>query len=306
MTAARVFYYSQTLLKNFLSLKGVTATLSSLGVLYTVLKCADYFNIAKQSAIQPYWWAFLGGGIVGAIWICRPKLSSVCQLKDRDISIEIAIGDLFAFDGALIVGTNTTFDTQISRELIDATSVQGQFTTKYYGDHTSLDNELDGKLNGIDYETLTGKRKGKSDRYPIGTAVKVQPKDRTGYFLAICDINEHGTASGRFEELQQALLQLWIFIGSHGAKEQLVMPVLGTKFMRLKPSRQVVTQEIIKSFIAACAEKTFCEKLTIVLHEKDVLDNKIDFDALGRYLQHVCVYTEFSAATAERMGTAVS
>lgn len=306
MTRARVHYYGRTLLKNLFSLQGATATLSSLGVLYTVLKCADYFNFAKQSAIQPYWWLFLSGGVAGAIWICRPKLSSICKQKDRDISIEIAIGDLFAFDGALIVGTNTTFDTQISRELIDATSVQGQFTTKYYGDHTSLDNELNSKLNGIDHEKLVGKRKGKSNRYPIGTAVKLQPKDRTGYFLAICDINEHGTACGKFEELQQALSQLWIFIGDHGAKEQLVMPVLGTKFMRLKPSRQVVTQEIIRSFIAACAEKTFCEKLTIVLHEKDVLDNKIDIDALGRYLEHLCTYTEFSAYTAERTGTAVT
>ena len=165
---------------------------------------------------------------------------------------------------------------------------------------------MNSKLVGIDHEKLVGKRKGKANRYPIGTAVKLQPKDRTGYFLAICDVNEHGTASGKFEQLKEALLQLWIFIGSHGAKEQLVMPVLGTKFMRLKPSRQVVTQEIIGSFIAACSEKTFCEKLTIVLHEKDVLDNKIDIDALGRYLQHLCTYKEFSAHTAERTGTPVA
>jgi hypothetical protein len=306
MTWFRALYYGQTLVKNLASLKGATAMLSSLGVLYTVLKCADYFNVAKQSAIQPYWWVFLGAGVVGATWICRPKLSSACKLKDRDITIEIAVGDLFAFDGALIVGTNTTFDTQISRELIDGTSVQGQFTTKYYGDHTTLDNELDSKLQGVDHEELVGKRKGKANRYPIGTAVKLQTKDRAGYFLAICDINEHGTASGNFEQLQQALLQLWIFIGSHGAKEQLVMPVLGTKFMRLKPSRQVVTQEIIESFIAACSEKTFCERLTIVLHEKDVLDNKIDIGALGSYLQHLCTYKKFSSDTPERTGTAVT
>lgn len=306
MTGVRALYYGRTLVKNLVSVKGATATLSSLGVLYTVLKFADYFNFAKQSAIQPYWWGFLGAGVFGAIWICRPKLSSVCKLKDRDISIEIAIGDLFAFDGALIVGTNTTFDTQISRELIDGTSVQGQFTTRYYGDHTSLDNELNSKLDGFDHEKLVGKRKGKANRYQIGTAVKLQPKDRTGYFVAICDINEHGTASGKFEQLQQALSQLWVFIGSHGAKEKLVMPVLGTRFMRLKPSRQVVTQEIIKSFIAACSEKTFCEKLTIVLHEADVLDNKIDINALSSYLQHLCTYTEFSANTAERTGTAVA
>lgn len=280
--------------------------LSSLGALYAVLECADYFKLAKQSAIQPYWWVFLLAGLAWAIWVCRPKLSSVCKLKDRDISIEIAIGDLFSFEGALIVGTNTTFDTQISRELIDKASVQGQFTNKYYGDHTSLDNELESRLRSVPFEQLTDNRKGKTNRFPIGTAVKLQPRDRTGYFLAICNLNEHGTATGSFEELKQALVQLWLFIGTHGGKDHLVMPVLGTRFMRLKPPRQVVTQEIIKSFIAACSERTFCEKLTIVLHEDDVLENNVDIEELGNYLQHLCKYTEFAADTKERLGTAIT
>ena len=305
MSGARVSYYFRALARNLLPFKGASALLSSLGALYTVLKCADYFHFARQDQVQAFWWAFILAGMVGALWRCRPKLSVRCKLKDRDISIEIAIGDLFSFDGALIVGTNTTFDTVISREQIDESSIQGQFTKKYYGDHTSLDDELESQLRGVHYEALEGTRIGKARRYDIGTTVRLRTKDRIGYFLATCNVNEHGVASGTFEGLKQALGQLWIFIGDRGGKEHLVMPVLGSGFMRLKASRQVITQEIMKSFIAACAERTLCEHLTIVLNEKDVLKNEVDLNALSDYLRHLCTYTEFSSETTERTGTAV-
>lgn len=305
MRAARAIYYVTTLTRNVLSLKGATALLSSLGVLYTVLKCADYFQFAKQSDVQRFWWVFLGAGAMGAIWTCRPKLSFACKLKDRDVTIEIAIGDLFSFEGGLIIGTNTTFDTHVSTEQISEKSVQGQFTKKYYRDFSSLDEELNARLAGLEHVTLDGHRIGKANRYPIGTAVRLKPKGRMGYFLAICDVNEHGVASGSFEGLKQALGQLWLFVGTRGQKEPLVMPVLGSGYTRLRQPRQIITQEIIKSFIAACSERTFCERLTIVLDDKDVLKNEVDLEALGRYLQHVCTYTEFSSSSDERVGTVV-
>lgn len=306
MTACRAFFYVTTLVRNVLSLKGLSALLSSLGVLYTVLKCADYFHLAQQSDVQKFWWVFLTAGVVGAIWICRPKLTVSYKLKDRDIGIEIAIGDLFSFRGALVVGTNSTFDTVISTKQIAATSVQGQFTKKYYEDLGPLDAELNTELNATAHEELNDQRNGKKKRYPLGTVVRLNPKNRTGYFLAIAHINEHGVATGTFEDLKQALGQLWVFIGQRGLKEPLVTPVLGSGFTRLKQPRQVIVQEIIKSFIAACSERTFCDKLTIVLGANDVLKHQVDFEALGDYLHHLCTYTEFAVNTSERVGTPVT
>jgi hypothetical protein len=306
MTVRRAIYYVTTLFRNVVSLKGLSALLSSLGVLYTVLKCADYFQLAQQSDVQKFWWVFLAAGAVGAIWICRPKLTVSDKLKDRDIGIEIAIGDLFSFPGAIVVGTNSTFDTRISTELISATSVQGQFMKKYYEDHVPLDTELSAGLNTTRYEELNDQRSGKKKRYPLGTVVKLNPKDRTGYFLAIAHVNEHGVAAGNFEDLKQALGQLWVFIGQRGLKEPLVVPVLGSGFTRLKQPRQIIVQEILKSFIAACSERTFCDKLTIVLGANDVLKHRVDFGALGDYLHHVCTYTEFAVNTSDRVGTPVT
>jgi hypothetical protein len=59
------------------------------------------------------------------------------------------------------------------------------------------------------------------------------------------------------------------------------------------------------AWVGACAERTLCEQLTIVLNEKDVLKNEVDFSALSDYLRHLCTYTEFSSKTTERTGTAV-
>lgn len=308
MTFRRAFYYIRTLGRNIVSLKGISAVLSSFGALWLGVEIADYFfkGTALPSAIQGHWWIFAVLGVTVALWICRPIVAVSAKLKDRDVTIEIAIGDLFSFGGAIVVGANSTFDTRISRELISEDSIQGQFTRRYYGDEVQLDAELNTGLSGMAVEDLRGQRIGKTKRYPMGTVVRLNPRGRTGYFSAIAHINEHGVASGTFEDLKQSLGQLWVFIGQRGLKEPLVMPVLGSGFTRLTQPRQAIVQEIIKSFIAACSEKTFCDKLTIVLGENDVLKHQIDLGVLGDFLRHVCMYTEFAVNNGARVGTPVS
>ena len=310
MKATRALFYIRTIVRNLFSFKGISALLSSFGALWLCVEIADHFfkNTSLPSDIQSLWWLFFLSGVITAIWICRPILKVTARLKDRDVAIEIAVGNLFSFDGAIVVGSNSTFDTRLSRELISEDSVQGQFTKLYYGDEIQLDAELNTalNLNGIPPEELEDQRVGKTKRYPLGTVVRLNPKRRTGYFLAIAHINEHGVASGTFEDLKQSLGQLWVFVGQRGVKEPLIMPVLGSGFTRLTPPRQVIVQEIIKSFIAACSETTFCDKLTIVLGENDVPKHQIDLGALGDYLYHVCTYTEFALNRGERVGTPVS
>lgn len=308
MSIQRGAYYLRTLIRNVTSIKGLSALLSSFGALWLCVEIADHFfkNTPIPAAIESLWWLFFLIGVVIAIWICRPILVVSARLRDRDVHIEIAIGDVFAFDGSIVVGSNTTFDTRISRELISEASVQGQFTRRYYDGELQLDAELNTSLNGLSYEELTGTRVGKSRRYPLGTAVRLNPKGRTGYLIAIAHINEHGVASGTFDALKNCLAELWLFVGERGAKEPIVVPVLGTGFTRLKPPRQVIVQEIIKSFIAASAERTFCDKITIVIGESDAIKNRINLAALGDYLNHVCNHTEFSSNSNERLGTAAN
>jgi len=223
-------------------------------------------------------------------------------LNGRDVIVEIAVGDIFKFPGAIIIGSNTTFDTRVSSTLISANSVQGRFTNTYYSDETQLDGELANGLSGMQYVPLLGPRQGKTKRYEIGTTVQLNPKGRRAYFVAIADINEHGVAEGSFEKLRDALAELWVHIGSRGLKEPLVMPVLGTGFSRLTQTRAEVVREILKSFVAACSERVFADRLTIVIFPADMKEHRLSLDELEAFLKHICVYTDFSNGSRQVAG----
>jgi hypothetical protein len=151
------------------------------------------------------------------------------------------------------------------------------------------------QLKAITCSILTGKRIGKSKRYSYGTCVRLNPKERTAYLVAIADINEHGAASSSFNDLKESLSSLWVFIGTRGIKESLVMPVLGTGFSRLTQTREEVIREIIRSFIAACTERTLADSLTIVITPKDETEHDIRLDDLDAFLCHECKYASHQA-----------
>ncbi len=294
-------------LRGLFSARAATAVLSAFGTLWLFVEITTFFfaSTSIPQWLRDHWWMF---GIIGAaiaIMMCHPKTAVAQKLNGRDVTVEIAIGDVFSFDGAIIVGSNTTFDTRLAPTLIAESSVQGAFTRRYFADEMKLDDEIAAGLDAGKAQQLPGKRQGKSDRYPIGTVVRLNPKGRTAYFVAIADINEHGVAEGSFERLRISLAELWVYVGSRGLKERLVMPVLGTGFSRLPQTREQVVREIVKSFVAACSERVFADRLTIVISPQDVVEHKISIDELGAFLGHVCFYTEFSSGTQGALGAPV-
>jgi len=278
------------------STNAIAVVLSAFGSLWLCVEITTFFfqSTALPQWFRNHWWIFAMTGGAIAIMRCRPIESVAHKLNGRDVTVEIAIGDVFLFDGALIVGSNTTFDTRIAPTLIAENSVQGAFTRQYFADESDLDVVIAAGLEAGKAQNLPGTRQGKSARYPIGTVVRINSKARTAYFVAIADINEHGVAEGSFENLRTSLAELWVHIGSRGLKERLVMPVLGTGFSRLPQTREQVVREIVKSFVAACSESVFADRLTVVISSKDFVEHKISIDKLGAYLEHVCLYTEFS------------
>lgn len=294
-------------IRGLCSVRAAAAVLSSFGALWLFVEIAAFFFQTTQIPqwLRDHWWLFAIIGAAAAIIRCRPTTAVAHKLNGRDVTVEIAIGDVFSFQGALIVGSNTTFDTRISATLIAETSIQGVFTRRYFADEAKLDVEIAAGLEVGKAQRLPGNRQGKSDRYPIGTVVRLNPKGRTAYFVAIADINEHGVAEGSFEKLRVSLAELWVYVGSRGLKEHLVMPVLGTGFSRLPQTREQVVREIVKSFVAACSERVFADRLTIVLSPRDVAEHNMSLDELGAFLGHVCFYTEFSSGAQGVVGAPV-
>ena len=233
--------------------------------------------------------------VIALFLVWRDFLSSLSvDLHGTDVSIEIRVGDIFQMNGAFIISTNTTFDTDISlrsgvagNHLISPTSLQGKFTERFYpNDVKTLDRDIKRALKNNEEYIELGNPIGKARCYEMGTVVKVNPQNQTVYLLAITNIDEKGKASSTRADVLESLTNLWKFISEQGGLDNLVIPVIGTGLTRLpQVKREEMVIEIIRSFVAACLGAKFCEKLTVIISEQDYNAHNIDLLKLGKYLQ---------------------
>ena len=242
--------------------------------------------------------ALLAIGTVLTLIILFPKRKIVVPIKKRDMKVSIEIGDVFATKETLVIGTNRTFDTDTTKNLISPKSLQAIFANKFFKDIPSLDNEIESELDTIPYDQLTAqeKRRGKLKQYPIGTTVKLHlaKTDRDAYLVAIATMNGHGVASSSIDNFRFALASFWLFVQEKGGgSPQLRMPVMGTGLAKLPATRQEIVREILRSFFAAIAAEHFCSQLTIVISPNDFIEHEINLQELGEYLNYLATYTEF-------------
>lgn len=277
----------------FSIVKAAAAFLSMFGVLWLAIEISTFFFPKVSDSIRSAWPVFLTAGLLGAFWLNRPITSVSCKLSKRDVELRICVADIFKIPGALVVGTNTSFDTDMAAGLIHHASIQGQFTSVFYDSVAHLDADIDRALRGVATIAENREKLWKSALYPVGTVASVRPKGRTAYLIAIAELNARGVANASFDDLKVALPALWESIANSGTIEAVVIPVLGSGFSRLTETREEITREIVNSFVAGCAARRFTESLTIVMHPRDFYKNNVNIEELGRYLSHVCRYTEY-------------
>lgn len=135
-------------------------------------------------------------GLARVYWPCcrlsyhrtgdKPAPSIVLDaLSSPDSVIEIKIGDLFDEPEHLVIGANDVFDTERAGEVIQSPA-QGQFLTRIYNnDQARLDTDIDAALAPLHQQRThaPAKIKGKTWRYPVGTALVLGAGDRR-YFLS--------------------------------------------------------------------------------------------------------------------------
>lgn len=289
-------YISKTYWSHFLSqwkriLESFFYLLGLIAAIVTILMFL--LNTEMQNQLKIY--CYYGIVIVFflAILLNRPKLSIIQQLPQRDINIEIRVADVFDIKGAYIIGTNTTFDTEIGNGIISESSIQGQFTKKFYSDYTHLNNDLNNKLLQYPFDEINFEKKGKLKSYKMGTVVKISIRDVTAYFVAMAILNENSVAKSTFEDIKTSLSNLWEFISTNGGNEPIIIPILGSNYGRLTEKRDQIINEIVKSFIAACTTKKFTEKLIIAIHPDDYIKWNLDLNELKVVLEYQCKYPTF-------------
>ncbi len=280
----------------------VTKLFSILGITWTGLEIFEYFIPQLADAVA-WWdavarWMIAVPSLVVGVRAYWPNLSVRSRLHGQDIGIEITVDDIFNFDDAMVISTNSTFETRISDGPISRQSLQGQYTEKYYKDREQdLANDLRVRLRDVEPIRSRDVHAGDQPEYDIGTVATVRSVGRTAHMIAVARINEYGTASSSRDDILQALGKLWHYVGQRGELEPLAIPVLGTGRSRVLIPREEMIREIIKSFVAACSEKRFCDKLVIVVSEDDYHKHQMNLQELGNYLSHICRYTSLMRGT---------
>lgn len=266
-----------------------------IGVLMMIAEFAD--EVFQTSIIfeiyKTYFWIGIVIIFLITVVINWDNLSFKVRIADSsDVTITLKVCDVLKNKGAVIIPTNTTFDTLLENEFISKNSVQGQYQLRYFKDRTKeLDKRINDCLNDKEYIILTDKRDTKLKQYPIGTVCKITEKDKRAYFLADSDLNKEGIPINTdVSEIATSLISLWDSLSLIGNQEPYSIPLLGSGKARYKnASREEIIREIILTFISATKNKKITESLIICIHPIDY--EKIDWDAMCDFLKYNCTYS---------------
>lgn len=258
---------------------GIRSMLAIYGAIYLVVESLDFFNVYTKSKYGAYAFLFfIILSAVSAIVSRRPIRKISIKLPQTDVFVEVRIGDLFDVTGAIMVSTNTVFESDVAGGKIDPNSLQGQFTAKYYtGNQNTLISAIDAEL----------KKLPSNAPYPMGTVVPVTTHGKTFYFTAMATLNDRGNAASTPSDIEQALAGLWDYVRQAGALQELAVPLVGTGRGRVRMSRDKMIELIAGSFAEAAAEGVLTSKLIIVVRPEDAANFQINLYEIKDRLRHI-------------------
>ena len=266
--------------------------ISILAFLGAVVTVNDIISFLKLDIPQIIIIISLIIGTIVILLINKPKKEYVFNIKDRDIKIILKIGDILKEKFAIVVPTNTTFDTKMDNDFISIKSVQGQVQDKYFKNNIStLDCLMEKELENIPFIELTDRKDTKNKKYDIGTTVEINQNGKRFYFLADSDINIKGqTINPSTMNITDALSRLWQYIGEFGHVEPIAIPIIGTGRMGIVSSREEIFKNIIFSFVANNTTKKIATELIVYIRKEDIKKYNIEVNELIEYMKYTCKY----------------
>lgn len=235
--------------------------------------------------------SFLLVVVLIAILLHKEPLSHSAYLGSKDTLLSFCIGDILTLkDSAVVIPTNTTFDTTMSGDFISIKSIQGQFQRKHYGtDFSELDAAIKRSLDEYfpsQYEKLSDRKKTNCNRYDIGTVAKVTIKGQHFYFLAVADVSKTGKPQNvTMENVTKALVGLWDFLAREGHTEPIAIPVIGTGRAGLKDGTlEDVVHETLFSFASKSQDEFVSKKMTIYLYPAALSEANVTWENLCNYM----------------------
>lgn len=240
---------------------GLESIFAIFGFFYLSVEVLDFFSIFTRDKYAPYAvFIFFCFSILVSISIRRPIKSIFVPVGKHDYGVEVRIANLFDVSGAIMISTNTVFESDVAGGKISPDSLQGQFTAKYFtGNQNILISQIAQAL-----QQTNG-----TAPYPMGTIVPITTHGKTFYFTAMAELNAQGNATTNLEYIKAALEGLWKYVTNAGQLQELAVPVIGTGRGRLQISRKKMITIIAESFVEASQICKFTEKLVIVVRPED-------------------------------------
>lgn len=232
--------------------------------------------------------------ILIALFRNRQPLSKTCFVGNSDTRITLKVGNILrSKNGALVIPTNTTFDTTMKNEFISIRSVQGQYQEKYFWNKIEdLDCLITADLlsQGTDFDVLTDRITTKKNRYSLGTTAKIEHENVRAYFLAIADVNKNGRPENvTLSSILESLAVFWEYISNAGHEEPLVFPVIGTGRAGIRDASMCeVIKEMIFSFIVSNKECHITNNMIIYIHPRDLEERNLIWEEVAEYLEITC------------------
>ena len=259
---------------------GAQTVLAIFGGLWLLIESLDFFGIYTRDQYGSYgFFIVMAISVAAAIFFRRPIRSIVISFPRHDFCVEVRIGNIFDAAGAIMVSSNTVFESDVAGGKISPNSLQGQFMAKYYtGDQKALIETIKTELKGLD-----------GPPYPIGTTVPVNTHGKTFYFVAMAELNEQGTASTSLQSVEKAMDGLWRYVREFGELQELVVPLVGTARGRLRMPRKKMVEKIAESFVNTSREGKFTDRLVIMVYPEDAKRFQINLYDIKDHLNHILI-----------------
>lgn len=229
------------------------------------------------TAFDGKWWVAVLGLAASVVYgVCRAWPRPIqTHFKSLSTTVRVVRGDLFdQGDAHLVVGVSDTFDTASPH--IASASVQGQFLQRVYGnDGAKLDADIEDELSGVATIGVIDGKKGKAQRYPLGTTVALRANARRYFLLAYTLMDSNSTASTTTDGVWNSLSELWKTVRRESNGSRVCIPMIGGGQSKLAPFLPAMdsVRFIALSYILATRTARVCEELCIVAPPKE-------FDAL--------------------------
>lgn len=255
--------------------------LSCMGLCWLLLEIITYFFIDFASTFQTFnvLLVILCISLIYGVFKNYPKSSYIKKIRDKDVYIEIRIGDAFKNRGSLIIPINNEFNLSLNGNVKKAKSLQNRLIVDFYDSKEEhLKSDIANKLNLSKIP------------YAIGTTVEVEQKNKTFYLVVNSNNKDNNRVESNIDDFMMALNGIWDYLANNASKDELVtIPLLNTQHGRdSNLNRLDAVKQIIETFIDATKYKIICDYLIISIFPSDLKKGDINFDYLIHYLDFQC------------------